>query len=1094
MALANLAVLLQLDNSHFVNNLRDSQKEAREAEKAFKPLTTSVKDFGQAATKLGAGLTAGVTVPLTAIGIAAFSAGKAVDEGLDTIRAGTGATGAALAGLEKDFRQTLRSVPNDVNQVATAIADLNTRTGQSGEPLQQLSTQMLNMARLTGTDVQPLIASTTRVFGDWGVATKDQTSTLDLLFRASQSTGIGVDALSQKVVQFGAPLRQMGFDLTTSAALLGKFEKEGVNSELVMGSLRIALTKMAKEGVTDANQGLEILVDRIKSAGSASAANAIAVGAFGAKAGPDMAAAIREGRFEVAGLVDTLKNGTETINQAAKDTLSFSDAMNMMKNRTTEALSPLGAKIADVFQNTALPLLDKVISVTATAIDIFTRLPQPVQTGALAFAALAAAVGPALIVIGQASIGLSGLIPLGAKIWAALAGPGGVAAGASAANIALTTLSTVGVVALGAGIGILVGKLINWAIEGTRVREAMDELARKAGSWIFAGQVAKDMDTATASQQRAIATLKEHGITIDTVGKSYQQIEQEIGKHGQALAKAMQQQSATNVSTNAGKTATDALKASTIEHSAAVEAQIDKLTKVKGKKDEAAQAADKLKQELAALSQRFNDSLRPADALNAELDKLIQQGFSGHDIVKVYGDQIIDTVTKQNQLGFAVHGTIAELDAQALKMRSAKSAAEDLSKAQNDLRMAQNNLKKSLDDGKVAAHNVAVEYDAMGRRVTDLQTKIGRASLEIKDQAAFVNELNTRFGASWVIKNYGDELRNIGNRAREAGIEIDGAAGELIQMQQESERAKDRAKELQQAWDQAMANLSTRIGENLSGALLRTKDFSQSMINLAIETADGMLSAFLSGLISPFTDMLGNLGRSAAGSLGGLLNVGGLFGGGAQAVAGGVASTAGSAASTGGSIASGVGGSLLSGGVVGGAISAAGSIIASFMSRGREQRTEENTRETRDWLELQTTAWNPLFFADTINLGLIEANTRGLGDIVFSAAEGLRSGIFDAQWATTATIIDAINGKSGPLADTHMPSLAPAVDQRSITVSPQYNFDINVEAGADMTETGLQQTLIPKLKEWADKNTDQLMTKLAERTLEIAPGIVTVPR
>ena len=52
------------------------------------------------------------------------------------------------------------------------------------------------------------------------------------------------------IVQFGAPLRQMGFSMEAAAGLMGKFEAEGVNTETVMSTLRIAIGKMAAQGLT----------------------------------------------------------------------------------------------------------------------------------------------------------------------------------------------------------------------------------------------------------------------------------------------------------------------------------------------------------------------------------------------------------------------------------------------------------------------------------------------------------------------------------------------------------------------------------------------------------------------------------------------------------------------------------------------------------------------------------------------------------------------------------------------------------------------------------------------------------------------------
>jgi len=87
------------------------------------------------------------------------------------------------------------------------------------------------------------------------------------LFSVAQSTGIEFASLSNQLVNYGAPLRQIGFDFEQSALLIGKFEKEGVNAELVLGSLRQALGKMAREG-EPAIETFQRTTEAIKNAGT----------------------------------------------------------------------------------------------------------------------------------------------------------------------------------------------------------------------------------------------------------------------------------------------------------------------------------------------------------------------------------------------------------------------------------------------------------------------------------------------------------------------------------------------------------------------------------------------------------------------------------------------------------------------------------------------------------------------------------------------------------------------------------------------------------------------------------------------------------
>lgn len=376
--------------------------DASALERALGQANKKTQTFGDKLMSTGSLLTKGITLPAIAAGVGLFKLGEKFDEATDTIRLGTGATGKDLEKLKGTFKAVYTSVPVDAATAATAIADLNTRTGQTGKGLENLTKTTLNLSRVAGEELKPLIAATTRVFGDWGVETGKQTGTLDYLWKVSQSTGVGVSDLSNKMVQFGAPLRQMGFDFETSAALMGKFEKEGVNLELVMGSLRIALGKMAKEGIKDPAEALKVMVARIKEAGSAGEANKLALEMFGAKAGPDMAAAIREGRFDLDGLLRSLKESPETIGKAAAETDDFRETMQLLANRIETKIEPLAKKLFDAFEKME-PQLSKAVDTAGNLIDKFASLDPKWQKIILAAIGFAIALGPVLMLVGQLS-------------------------------------------------------------------------------------------------------------------------------------------------------------------------------------------------------------------------------------------------------------------------------------------------------------------------------------------------------------------------------------------------------------------------------------------------------------------------------------------------------------------------------------------------------------------------------------------------------------------------------------------------------------------------------------------------------------------
>jgi TP901 family phage tail tape measure protein len=357
------------------------------------------------AQKVGAGagkaLAVGVGIGVAG-GLAAVKIGDTFDKAFDQIRVGTGATGEALEGLKADFKEVFKDVPVDAGTVSTAIADLNTRLGISGEPLQALSTQFIELSRLTGTDLAGNIAGLTRVFGDWAIPVEDSSEALDKVFRASQASGIGLDQLQQKVVQFGAPLRNLGFGFDESLALLSQFDKAGVNTETVFAGLRAGIGKLAKAG-EEVPDTFRRVVSEIQAVGPGTEATAKAIELFGQRAGPDLADAIAGGKFEIDELLGAITDGGDTILSAAADTESFGEKWQKLVNRTLVALEPAATKVFEAVGKAVeglTPFIEKAAVKFGELVDFFERNKGLAKALAAGIGVLAAGLA-ALFVIGK---------------------------------------------------------------------------------------------------------------------------------------------------------------------------------------------------------------------------------------------------------------------------------------------------------------------------------------------------------------------------------------------------------------------------------------------------------------------------------------------------------------------------------------------------------------------------------------------------------------------------------------------------------------------------------------------------------------------
>jgi TP901 family phage tail tape measure protein len=366
---------------------------------------------GKSATTAGAMMKKafiGIGVAAGGAAIALYKIGEAFDDASDTIRTRTGATGKELKKLQGNFKDVVSDVPTDFETASKAVAGLNQRLGLTGKPLEEMTKQLTELSRITGTDIDSNVQSITRLFGDWGVATDKQSKKLDGLYRASQETGIQVAELADSMVQFGSPLRQLGLDFETSAAMFARFEKEGVNVQTLMPGLRMALknfsdpaedmSKTMKQLGIDLRDGpsaaLREVFEALEKAPSDLKANALAFEVFGARAGPDMAAAVREGRFELDKLMATIATGEDTIRKAGEQTMDFSEQWQLFKNNAMVALEPVARRVFDFFGEKMAQITDIISDKKLAWSEKWARLTDLAAEALGAMASKAASLAP----------------------------------------------------------------------------------------------------------------------------------------------------------------------------------------------------------------------------------------------------------------------------------------------------------------------------------------------------------------------------------------------------------------------------------------------------------------------------------------------------------------------------------------------------------------------------------------------------------------------------------------------------------------------------------------------------------------------------
>lgn len=360
---------------------------------AFSRTGDKLKQIGGQISAAGTTMVRGVTLPIVGVGIAAAVAFDKVDEGLDTVASKSGFTGDKLKGLETVFKNVAGTATQGMEDVGTAVGLLAGQLNLTGQPLETLSTKVLDFARITDTDAKTAAESVATAMNAFGLSASDAAPLLDSLVAASQRSGTSASDLATQLATVAPQFRTYGLGVEESVGLLTAFGKSGIPATKMATGLNTAFKNLKEQGVKDLPDGLRRVFEQIKNAENPTKATRIAVETFGARVGITLAEAIRSGKVSLADLDTGLRGSAGALEEAKTATEGPQEQFARLKNQAML----LGAQIAEL----ALPIVEKLIPAVQSVIDWFRSLSPQTQELIVKIAGIAAVIGPVLVVIGS---------------------------------------------------------------------------------------------------------------------------------------------------------------------------------------------------------------------------------------------------------------------------------------------------------------------------------------------------------------------------------------------------------------------------------------------------------------------------------------------------------------------------------------------------------------------------------------------------------------------------------------------------------------------------------------------------------------------
>lgn len=404
-----------------------------------------IENFGSKTKEVGGSLNKNITAPIAAAGTAAYAAWMSVDEAYDNIAVGTGATGDALSKLQESFDNVFAKAPFDAMDISNSLADLNTRFGFTGKVLEDASEKFLRFASVNKTDVSNAVALVSRAMGDAGIPAEEYTSVLDALTTASQASGISIDALTGNITKYGAPMRALGYTTEESIAIFASWEKAGVNTEIAFSGMKKAISNFSAEG-KDAKVEFKKTLEEIAKCPDIASTTTKAIEVFGTKAGPDLADAIKGGRFEFEEMLKLVESSSGQLDASFEATMDPADKAKVALNNLTLA----GAALGDVIQSALGPVFESLADILKDFTEWFKNLNPEIRQTIVFVGGIIAAVGPLLVLIGALAGPISTALGLFAKFKLALFGTAEQAGmmGTMVSGLTGPILAVIGIIAL----------------------------------------------------------------------------------------------------------------------------------------------------------------------------------------------------------------------------------------------------------------------------------------------------------------------------------------------------------------------------------------------------------------------------------------------------------------------------------------------------------------------------------------------------------------------------------------------------------------------------------------------------------------------
>lgn len=419
---------LDLDISGFLAGLRSAQSEADTASKNIATkIGNNLSSAGKSLTSAGSTLTKSVTVPIVGAGTAVVKLSSDFESAMSKVSAISGATGSDLDALNQKAQEMGAKTKFSATESAEAFTYM-AMAGWKTEDMLQGIDGIMALAAADGLDLATTSDIVTDALTAFGLSASDSGHFADVLAKAASNANTNVTLLGESF-KYAAPVAgALGYSAEDTAIALGLMANAGIKGSQGGTALRSSLSRlikptddaaalMEKYGLSMTNADgsmkslghvMDMLRNNMGDLTEAEQAQAAAT-LFGQEAMSGMLSIINASDKDYEKLTSAIYDADGAAQEMADTMLdNLGGQLTLLKS----ALEGLAIQFGEIL----LPYIKQFVTWLQNLTQKLQNLTPEQKEQIVKWAAVAASIGPVLLVVGKLVTGIGGLITTLGKI------------------------------------------------------------------------------------------------------------------------------------------------------------------------------------------------------------------------------------------------------------------------------------------------------------------------------------------------------------------------------------------------------------------------------------------------------------------------------------------------------------------------------------------------------------------------------------------------------------------------------------------------------------------------------------------------------